>query len=465
MGVFLKRMYGIMTAVQVGQIAMGGLNFIAKTYPDVIDNLPLFNDTIQERSEDEMNLEFRNPPDSNATFLRNAPDPNATYITTGFQNEQKPSDIVKGLYKDFSRQTDGSDALDYANRGVDDRSFEDVIKENNEVMSLAANSPNLTTGPDPDQNLRIRKNIAESQEAREASNYGKEGLDYNKHELSSRNFDRLMKERGIPEDTAREIKESHNRWSPYRNDDLPTDTFAKHADPEGEDLIIYSSLGNDASGNYLSKEIYNDNANGIHDLALPAGDLDYHGNDMLHADRVKAKGDLIGGTVAPQPNFTIDASTDKSDSIERAGGGEQYITNGGFKSGVVEKTGESWSLADTAGRRKLLNPTIDSEDSDGNSEKPVFYKNVQNNDNINGNTNVGGSNNSEDNTKLKEAPKSENTEKSKETPEADNKVETKEAPELGNGNAENNQKDKGTSDKGNDKDAEAAKWDNYYGIG
>lgn len=401
-----------MTAMQVGQIAMGGVNFIAETCPDVIDNLPLFNDTTQERSVDEMNLAFGNPPDSNKTFLRNAPDPNATYITTGFDNEHKPSDIIKGLYEDFSKQTEGSDALDYANRGVDDRPFEDVMREDNETMSIANQPQPTLKEPDPEAERRIRENIAESQKAREASNYGKKGLDYDKHKLSSKNFDRLMQERGIPEDVAREIKESHNRWSPYRDDDLSTDTFVKHADPEGEDLIAYSSFG-DASGKYLTKKIFSDNAEGIHDLALPAGNLDYRGNDMLHADRVKAYGDLIGGTVAPQPYFTIDAVTYGADSIERAGGGEQYVTNGGFKSGAVEKTGESWKLMDTAGRRKLLNPATNLEDNGDEDKNP-----------------------SKDDGKVEDNNKDEGAN------ESDN-----------------------ASDKGNDKDAKAKKKDKYYGIG
>lgn len=401
MGLFLKLIPNIMMAMQVVQLAMAGVNFVAEICPDAIDNLPLFNDTTQERSIGEIKAEFRNPPNPNETFLRNVPDSNATYITNVFSDEHKPSDIIKDMYEDFSKQADGSDALDYVKRGVDDRPFEDVMRENSEIMSIANQPQPTLKGPDPEVERRIRENVAESQRAREASNYGEKGLDYNKHDLSSKNFDRLMEERGIPEDEARGLKESHNRWSPHRNDDLPTDTFAKHADPGGEDLIAYSSsesTNDKASGKYLTKEIYTDNANAIHDLATPAGNSDYHGNDMLHADRVKAYGNLIGGTVAPQPDFTTDAMVNGSDSIERAGGGEQYVTNGGFKSKAVETTGESWQLTDTAGRRKSHNPAMDSE-SKGESQD-------------------------------------------------DNK------PEANN-----------PSNKDYDKDAEAAKWDNYYGIG
>jgi len=201
---------------------------------------------------------------------------------------------------------------------------------------------------------RVYKNIEASKEAREHSNFNTGTLDYNEHQFSSKNFDRLLKQRGLSDSEIDNVKKSFNRFSNSRRPNSSIETVVKHTRPEGEEKFVYSSNG-DASGVYTTSDIYVDNKTGIDKLATPQN------NDFLRADTVRVYGDQIIGTVAPQPVFQLEASIEGRDHIQRIGGGRQSVTNGGYKTGAVQKTGEYRYLTDTAQRRPLLGPAQETE--------------------------------------------------------------------------------------------------------
>ena len=58
------------------------------------------------------------------------------------------------------------------------------------------------------QKEQIKKNIADTHAASEASRYQKSGLSDKRAKLSSKNFDKLMQQRGLSDDSCRSISGS-----------------------------------------------------------------------------------------------------------------------------------------------------------------------------------------------------------------------------------------------------------------
>lgn len=58
------------------------------------------------------------------------------------------------------------------------------------------------------QKEQIKKNIADTHAASEASRYQKSGLSDKRAKLSSKNFDKLMQQRGFSDDAIKDLKKS-----------------------------------------------------------------------------------------------------------------------------------------------------------------------------------------------------------------------------------------------------------------
>ncbi len=175
----------------------------------------------------------------------------------------------------------------------------------------------------------VKANIELSQKARKAHN--ENGLNYDEHKFTSKNFDRLMEQRGKTKEEAREIKQSFNKWADKDNKDpkMSQDVTAKHSPPGGDRAYVYSNKdGKSASGNYASPKKMYRASTAKKKLATPAY------NKATQREEVFVHGDQIRGTVAPQKQFTEDARK-IGDNVERKGGGKQIYTNGGFASGAV----------------------------------------------------------------------------------------------------------------------------------
>ena len=198
---------------------------------------------------------------------------------------------------------------------------------------------------------RIRKNIEMSRIARESSNFGTGELSYAEHPISSKGLRKLLHNRGLPDDEVDKVMQSFNKYSTSRtmpiSQNIPKNVTVKHTPVAGETRWLYSSDGSNASGIFVTKDLYVDNRTGISKLATPAT------NDMLIGERVIVFNDQINGTVAPQPLFTTDAKIRDYDNVIRIGGGHQTVTNGGISSGSVKRTGEIRRLFDSATRVKL----------------------------------------------------------------------------------------------------------------
>lgn len=178
---------------------------------------------------------------------------------------------------------------------------------------------------------RVLSNIEASRKSREANNEGK-GLNYDEHKFTSKNFDKLMEQRGKSKEEAQEIKSSFNKWAGENKDpNLSQDVTAKHSRPEGDKGYVYSTKGSDrpASGNYVGAEKI-DNVNEAKSrYATPTS------NKMTQREEVRVHGDQVRGTVAPQPGWTQEAKK-SGDNVERKGGGTQIYTKGGYASNAVQ---------------------------------------------------------------------------------------------------------------------------------
>lgn len=170
---------------------------------------------------------------------------------------------------------------------------------------------------------RIIANLEASRKAREAHSEG-QGLNYDEHKLSSKNFDRLMRQRGVSKEKAQEVKRSFNKWAGASKDPNMSQTVTtKHSRPEGEKGYVYSTKGSQASGEFVSVEKYDQVETAKGKLAGTVY------NQMTQREEVRVFGNQIRGTVAPQPGWTQEAKKN-GDNVERKGGGTQIYTNGGY---------------------------------------------------------------------------------------------------------------------------------------
>lgn len=163
----------------------------------------------------------------------------------------------------------------------------------------------------------IRKNIEASRQATESSRIRKTGLTDCRVKLNSKNFDKLMKQRGLTKKERTELKNSNAKGSQMQ---------VRHA-KAGEKFVITHGTER-SSGVFVSeKSLGSTPGERINKGALP------HGNTAEFETKVELARDqnVVYGKIAPQSKFT------KMDSKQqpRIGGGEQIITDGGYNSGAV----------------------------------------------------------------------------------------------------------------------------------
>lgn len=164
---------------------------------------------------------------------------------------------------------------------------------------------------------KIKHNIQSSHEASQSSRYSQEGLNYKRHKFSSKNFDKLMIQRGLSQEEISSLKASMEQGQPME---------ARHA-KKGEKFITTHGVER-SSGVFVSeKSLGTTPEERIDNGALP------HSNTAEFETRVELSQDqdLVYGKIAPQSKFS------KMDirQIPRRGGGEQVITNGGYTAGAV----------------------------------------------------------------------------------------------------------------------------------
>lgn len=180
--------------------------------------------------------------------------------------------------------------------------------------SRAAQAGMLDVGTvDPQAAIRSRVlgNIAESQAAREASNFGG-GLLTDAVQIPERSFVRLLENRGLDANTIQSIRETF---------DGPV--FARHGLVGDELTITESSLGT-GSGNFLTWDSAGPTpAIRRAVLSLPDSNLALvESNVSLARPQI-----LLEGRVAAQRNLPFGPWA--------AGGGWQVVTDGGFMNGAI----------------------------------------------------------------------------------------------------------------------------------
>lgn len=163
----------------------------------------------------------------------------------------------------------------------------------------------------------IEKNIQTSHEASKYSRYMLSGLTEKRAKLSSKNFDKLMAERGLSKDDAASLKASNQQGSSME---------VRHA-KAGEKFVTTHGIER-SSGIFVSKKSLGDTpSERIDKGALP------HSNSAEYETMVELYRDqnIVYGKIAPQSKFS------KMDPAQapRSGCAEQVITDGGYNTGAV----------------------------------------------------------------------------------------------------------------------------------
>lgn len=163
----------------------------------------------------------------------------------------------------------------------------------------------------------IEKNVQASHEASKSSRYMQSGLTDKKVKLSSKNFDKLMSERGLSKDDAANLKASNQPGSSME---------VRHA-KAGEKFVTTHGTER-SSGVFVSeKSLGSTPSERIDKGALP------HSNSAEFETTVELSRDqnLVYGKIAPQTKCS------KMDPAQapRSGGAEQVITDGGYSAGAV----------------------------------------------------------------------------------------------------------------------------------
>lgn len=163
----------------------------------------------------------------------------------------------------------------------------------------------------------IRKNIEASRQATEASRIRKSGLTDRKVKLNSKNFDKLMKQRGLSKQARTDLKNSNLQG---------VKLHVRHA-KVGEQFITTHGTER-SSGVFVSeRSLGSIPGERINKGALP------HSNTAEFETKVELARDqnIVYGKIAPQSKFS------KMDPKQqpRNGGGEQVITDGGYNFGAV----------------------------------------------------------------------------------------------------------------------------------
>lgn len=163
----------------------------------------------------------------------------------------------------------------------------------------------------------IRRNVQSNHEASETSRYLQRGMTDQKTKISSKNFDKLMKQRGLSKEDRANLKASMEQGSQMQ---------VRHA-KAGEKFVTTHGTER-SSGVFVSEKSLGSTASERIDKgALP------HSNTAVYETKVELSKDqnLVYGKIAPQSKFS------KMDPKQtpRNGGEEQVITDGGYNSGSV----------------------------------------------------------------------------------------------------------------------------------
>lgn len=163
----------------------------------------------------------------------------------------------------------------------------------------------------------VKGNLAKNQSVIKSSRYGKSGETTRKTKLSSKNFDKLMQQRGLSKKDSSSLKASFDRSNPMQ---------VRHA-KKGEQFTVTHGTQN-ASGVFVSKGSLGKTPDKrINKGALP------NSNSAKYETKValEKNQNLIYGKIAPQSKFQ------KMDPKQtpRKGGGTQVITDGGYKKGAI----------------------------------------------------------------------------------------------------------------------------------
>lgn len=163
----------------------------------------------------------------------------------------------------------------------------------------------------------VKNNIKNCHEASMTSNYEKGILSQKECKLNSKNFDKLMSNRGLSEENIDDLKCSI---------DWKKDVTARHA-KAGEKFLTTHGIDG-CSGIFVSEKSLGDTPEKrINKGALPVTNT----ADFETIVELGKNQDVVYSTIAPQNKFKI---IDPKHN-PRDGGGEQVITNGGYKASAV----------------------------------------------------------------------------------------------------------------------------------
>lgn len=163
----------------------------------------------------------------------------------------------------------------------------------------------------------IKKNVETSHQATESSRICKSGLTDRKVKLNSPNFDKLMKQRGLSKQARIDLKNSNLQGTKLQ---------VRHA-KAGEQFVTTHGIER-SSGVFVSeKSLGSTPRERIDKGALP------HSNTAEFETKVELARDqnIVYGKIAPQSKFSKMDPKQQS----RNGGGEQVITDGGYRSGAI----------------------------------------------------------------------------------------------------------------------------------
>lgn len=183
----------------------------------------------------------------------------------------------------------------------------------------------------------IEKNVQASHEVSKASRYMQSGLTDKRAKLSSKNFDKLMTERGLSKEDAASLKASNQSDSSME---------VRHA-KAGEKFVTTHGTER-SSGVFVSeKSLGNTPSERIDKGALP------HSNSAEYETTVELSRDqnIVYGKIAPQSKFS------KMDPAQapRSGGAEQVITDGGYNTGAVINRDSKYPVPASSNFQKRAN--------------------------------------------------------------------------------------------------------------
>lgn len=164
---------------------------------------------------------------------------------------------------------------------------------------------------------KIQKNISDNHAATQSSRYKYKGLTDQRSKLSSKNFNKLMQQRGLKKEDIKMLQESSTKGKSLS---------VRHA-KAGEKVVITHGTQS-ASGVFVSeKSLGSTPQKRIDRGSLPVSNsAKYETKAQLDRDQ-----NVIYGEIAPQRKFQkMDAK-----ALPRNGGGEQVITDGGYRTGAV----------------------------------------------------------------------------------------------------------------------------------